>query len=247
MVSGHARPVPVPLLFVNGYTPRWSPDGRHVMILGRNEDRVEAFAYFQVTLDTGELVRVATLGSAGPAHAQYSGDGRYFYYVHPPRGLVARELATGIEQVAIAKGHRSSLGPFAIAPDGQTIALIGATQAKGRQVTALEVQPFDGTPRELARAVEPAYLSLHAWTPDSQALLVARGAGPKPYQLWRIPAAGGPSTDMRFSLIPTPNGISLSPDGLRIAYTERFMQQELWITDEFRTLSGLANSGVFPR
>lgn len=247
MVSGHTRQVPVPLLFVSGYTPRWSPDGRHVMILGRNEDRGESFAYFQVTIDTGELAPVATLGSAGPAHAQYSGDGRHFYYVHPPRGLVARDLSTGVEQVTIGKGHRSGLGPFAIAPDGQTIAFIGATETKGRQVTALEVQPFDGTPRELVRAVEPAYVSLQAWTPDSQALLIARGAGATPYQLWRIPAGGGPLTDMRFSLIPSPSGISLRPDGQRIAYTERFMQQELWITDESRTLSGLANSGVFPR
>jgi Tol biopolymer transport system component len=230
MVSGKARQVPVPLLFVAGYTPRWSPDGRHVMILGRNEDRVESFAYFQVTLETGELVPVVTLGSSGPAYAQYSGDGRHFYYVHHPRGLVRRDLANGEEVVSIARGGRSELGPFAVSPDGDTVAFVGSTETNGRWTSVLEVQRFDGTSRVLASAVEPDYVSLHAWTPDSEALLFARGTGATPYQLWRIPAAGGPATDLRFSLVRTPNGISLSPDGQRIAFTERVMQQELWIT-----------------
>lgn len=229
MASGNTRLLPVPLRFVAGYIPRWAPDARHVMILGRNEDRVEAFGYFQVDVDTGEMTPIVTVGMNAPAFSQYSRDGRHFFYVHPPRGLVRRDLATGEEQLTIARGHRSHLGPFAISPDGDSIAFIGTTEGNGRWATALEVQPFEGRPTVLARAAAPAYVSLHGWTPDSQALLLARGTGTHPYHLWRIPAQGGEATDLRFSLTPAPNGISLSPDGRRIAYVERVMQNELWI------------------
>jgi len=229
-VSGALRPVPVPLLFVAGYTPRWAPDGRHVIILGRNENREEAFGYFQVEVDTGDMTPVATVGMNAPAFSQYSRDGRHFFYVHPPRGLVARNLSTGEEQVAIARGQHSALGPFVIAPDGETIALVGTTQTNGRQVTTLQVQRLPGRPRELARAVAPAWVSLHAWTPDGQGLLFTRGSGTNPYKLWRISAQGSDLTDMHFSITPSPNPISLSPDGQQIAYTERVMQHELWIT-----------------
>lgn len=230
MASGNMRLMPVPLLFVSGYSPSWAPDGRHVMIHGRNENRVEAFGYFEVDVETGEMTPVVTVGMGAPAFSQYSWDGQHFYYVHPPRGLVRRDLATGGEQVTIARAYRSALERFAISPDGHSIAFIGTTEANGRWDTAVEVQSFEGRPRVLARAVGPARVSLHGWTPDSQALLVARGTGTQPYQLWRIPTQGGEATDLRFSLTPTPSAISLSPDGGRIAYTERVIQHELWVT-----------------
>jgi len=230
MASGASRLVRVPLRFVAGYTPRWAPDGGHVMILGRNEDRAEAFGYFLVDVNTGELTSVVTVGMNAPAYAQYSRDGRHFYYVHPPRGIVRRDLASGEEQVTVARGNRSGIGRFAISPDGETLAFIGTKQINGRPATALELQPFTGSPKVLVRAVEPAYLSLHGWTPDSRALLLARATGSSPYQLWRIPVLGGEPTDLRFSLVPTPNSISLRPDGRQIAYTERVMQHELWVT-----------------
>jgi hypothetical protein len=143
---------------------------------------------------------------------------------------VARDLSTGEEHVTIAKDPRSDLGRFAISHDGEAIAFIRSRQSGGQRLTTLEVQQSAGGPRELARAVAPSYVSLHAWTPDSKALLFARGVGTKPYRLWRIPAEGGEATDMHLSLTPTPNGISLSPDGQRIAYPERVMLHELWIT-----------------
>jgi Tol biopolymer transport system component/tRNA A-37 threonylcarbamoyl transferase component Bud32 len=230
MVSGEARQLPVPLLFVGGYSPRWSPDGKHVIIWGRNEERQEAFGYFQIEVNTGNMTPIVTVGMNAPAVSQYSRDGRRFFYLHPQRGVMARILATGEEHVTIAPSPRSEPSAFALAPDDQSIALIARTETDGRQVTTLEVHPLTGRPRELVRTTAPEWLSLQAWTPDGQHLLFMRGRGSKPYTLWLISARGGEPTDMHFSLMPTANPISLDPDGRRIAYTERVMQHELWIT-----------------
>lgn len=230
MVSGEARQVPVPLLFVGGYSPRWSPDGRRVMIWGRSEEREESFGYFEVEVDSGALTPAVTIGRSVPAISQYSPNGQHFLYGHPLRGIVARHLSTGDERVAISNGRYSSIGPFVVAPDGESIAFIGWAQTGGRGATTLEVQSLSGRPHELARATAPDWLWLHAWTPDGEGLLFARGTGTKPYTLWRISARGGEPIDMRFSTVHTPNPISLSPDGQRIAYAERIIEHELWIT-----------------
>ena len=40
---------------------------------------------------------------------------------------------------------------------------------------------------------------------------------------------GGQPIDVRFSTAPTPNPISVSPDGRRVAYAERVVEYEVWI------------------
>ena len=66
--------------------------------------------------------------------------------------------------------------------------------------------------------------------PDGQGLIFGDGSNAsEPFALFRIPALGGTAVDLRFSMVPSPNPIRLSPDGRRIAYTERIVERELWI------------------
>jgi serine/threonine-protein kinase len=225
--SGETIQVDVPLLFVGGYSPRWSPDGREVLIWGRNEERVEDFGYFRVDLQSGAVTRVLTLGMNAPALSQYAADGQRIYYVDPKRGIVSRALASGEESIVVPRGKREAIGNFALAPALDSIAFIGHYP---NGVTCLEMLSSDGRQRELTRAVQPSWVALHAVTPDTTGFVFARGTGAKPYSLWLMPSAGGEPVDMQLSLVPTANPISLSPDGRRIAYTERVMRQELWST-----------------
>jgi len=237
--SGETRALAVPLPFVGGYTPRWSPDSRFVVIWGRDGEANDRFGFFRVDVATGDTSLLVSVGLNTVPHSQYAPDGRRFLYVHPPRGIVARDLLTDHEQLVVPNAG-SQLGRFFISPDGSSIAYVGSTggdardpDAVARSIDRLEVQPFGGRPRELARVKSPAWLTLHGWTPDGQHLLYARDAGSSPHRIWRIPASGGSPVDTRVAILPEPNPISLSPDGRRVAYTERVVQTELWITPVF--------------
>jgi hypothetical protein len=221
------------LRFVGGYAARWTPDSRYVAIWGREGDTDDRLGYFAVNVATGKTKLLVRPGGSPPAFSQYSQDGRRFFYLDPVRGIVERDLGDGTEVVALAKGSHGDFGPFMISPDMQTLAYTWHIGEGRERVTTVGVRPLDrpdAAPLELARATAPLRVSFQAWTPDSDYVLYSETQGSNPYTLWKVPAQGGERVDMHFSMLPQPNPISLSPDGKSIAYTERTLQPELWIS-----------------
>jgi Tol biopolymer transport system component len=185
-----------------------------------------------VDVQTGETTTIV-LGKGAPPFFSVSTDGRDLLYVDA-RGIVARDLTTGEERIAVARDTRSFVGWIGISPDGRSIAFVGWSEERGQQVRALEVQTLGGISRELVRVQAPNDLRFHSWTPDGQHLLyttLARGrAG---YSLRSVAVDGGEPQDMRFSLGQIVNPISLSPDGRTIAYPDRILWSDLWIRERF--------------
>lgn len=58
--------------------------------------------------------------------------------------------------------------------------------------------------------------------------------GDRPHELWLVAAAGGPARRLDVAFLRSgssePTGFSLNADGVTIAYPERVVQPELWIT-----------------
>jgi len=227
LTTGNVRHIPVPLVFLGGYTPRWSPDGTSVTVWGRNGERIEDFGYFRVDVVSAATTEVVNLGINAPAYIQYSPDGRNFWYVDPRRGLIARDVATGTEDVVVPVSRGSRPSRFFLSPDGRSIALLRVDDEASSAV--LEVRGRQGRPRALVRTNAGTALDFHGWTPDGQALLYSQGSR-SPLPLWRISVHGGPPMDMRLPWTQTPNVMSVSPDGDRIAYTENTFLTELLIT-----------------
>lgn len=227
MTTGQVRPLSVPLVFVGGYTPRWSADGRYVAVWGRDGVHAGAWGYFRVDVTSGDTTLLVRLGINAPALAQFSPDGRAFLYTDPRRGIVSRELTSGREHVVVAVHVQGRPTRFSVSPDGASLAFVRVAGPDDALTTTLEVQRRGHAPAVKARAAAPDWLTLHAWTPDGTHVLYANGRGDGPGRLWRVGADSGAPVDLRFRTLDAANAISLHPDGRRIAYAERVLTPQL--------------------
>ena len=167
LTTGVPREVHPPLAFLGGYTPRWAPDGRSLVVWGSDDGDDARLGYYRVDVQTGATSAVVVLGINMAASSEFTHDGRAFAYLHPRHGIVSRELSSGEERIVVADRE---IGDFRIAPDGRSVAYIRSTGGEGNWSGALVAHVPGHAPREIVRVHEEA-LKLHAWTPDGQGLL----------------------------------------------------------------------------
>ena len=84
-------------------------------------------------------------------------------------------------------------------------------------------------PVAVARGDWPEWIDLQTWAPDGH-LLFLRGRDGQSGRLWRVRADAGVAEDVGQDFLRTPNTLSLSPDGRRLAYAERLITPELRAT-----------------
>ena len=81
-----------------------------------------------------------------------------------------------------------------------------------------------------------------AWTPDSRHIIYARSvSGERPkFELWRVSTDGGEPQNLGLRMhARVPYGLSVHPDGKRIAFTAGTGNRtEVWVLKDF--LTGLA-------
>jgi Tol biopolymer transport system component len=229
--TGESRETPTPLSFLGGYTPQWAPDSRSVVVWGSDDGTDGRLGYYRVTLPTGAATPVVIRGRADAANSQFSPSG-LFLYRQPGRGVVARDLSTSRERVVGGAAGSGELWDFRLAPNGRSMAFTIVTRDGGGQSTRLEVQDVGEAPREIFRVKGREQMRVQAWTHDGAGILYTYADGERPLELFLIPATGGTPRGMGISFIRSgsnePNGLTLSPDGRQIAYTERVVEYELW-------------------
>jgi len=226
--SGSSRTIPARLGFLGGYTPRWAPDGRDVIVWGSDSGADDRMGYYRVDLQTGQTTLVVLTGPGVVANAQWSRDGRSLFYTDHGRGIVNRDLASGKEAIAVTFPRGAHAGRFLGSPDGRSIAFVKTTQRGKSWTNTLNVQTRSGV-RRLMTTTAPEMLALHAWTADG-GLLFTRGGDNRPHPMWHVPATGGPARRIPFSIAVTPNPVTISPDGRRMAYPERVIEPLLSIS-----------------
>ena len=222
--------------------PRWSPDGRSLLVRGYNSNIKNSL--FRIDVQTGAATTVVEGGQGG----EWTPDGRGILYLRDS-SILRLDLETGQEK-PIYRG----VGLFAMSPDGLRLAFAGTS---GRwkpgtdAITTLSVAPIaGGEVRELVRLEHPEYLpgyNVHTWTPDGRHILFAKWRLPeKPgkleCELWRVPADGGE---------PQPVGLErfrlrhprVHPDGKRVVFTTGAPRQfEVWVLENFLPPGQIASS-----
>lgn len=149
--------------------------------------------------------------------------------------LVAGFDATGIRVRSLLDGSEKQVYKFGGSPgvvlpvlshDGRTIAFTEGT-------SALRIISSDGGPvKDLATAKAPAELQTlwgAAWSPDDRFLYFARRQDDKsPYELFRVPAAGGTPESAGLK-VEDIRDLDIAPDGTRIAFSIGAVNRpEIW-------------------
>jgi Tol biopolymer transport system component len=217
--------------------PSWSPDGRYIAFwrMVDGEDRVYEIAALGgperklLTMSLGALWYMESL--------DWSPDGKYLAYVDrltdqtsPTLFLLPVDNPQNRRPLTTSAGQSEENEPR-FSPDGQTVAfcrMSGARTANDIYV----VGTAGGQPKRLT--FDNTSISGLDWTPDGAYIVFSSdrlsGAG----RLWKVSASGGQPE-------PLPVGQggayqpSLSRDGHRLAYTQRFDSVDIWRYEVSRT------------
>ena len=240
--SGKERVLSPKLAFHRAHSlPRWSPDGRSILVAGRDLKGREGC--HRIDAQTGEvtsLVQRKTTRWGQIARPVWSADGKAIVFQRGP-SLVVRHLESGQEKVLHSCDH---IHAWAVSPDGRQVALTVPSEDQAKDGTrrvvnsnVLLVMPATGgKTRELFQVPAADEITAVVWAPDGRQLLFARASGPlnKEEELWRIPAEGGEPQKLALDLTAKQlASLRFHPDGTRIAFTAGDRKEEVWVMENF--------------
>ena len=156
----------------------------------------------------GWVHRLAVSPDAGMIYFKRpAGDGKT-----PPQDLVARDLRTGVERILVARQH---FGDLILSPDGRALFFDMREDPAARERTFAVVPTAGGTLRML-----PAMGMFYSWLPDGSGLIArSGGSGSESASYVFVPMDGSPARPIA-ALGKDPIGISMSPTGRYLAYTQ---------------------------
>ena len=170
------------------FFPRWSPDGRELVVRARDL-RGRNDGLYRIDVESGETTLVVT-PYPGQSLPQWAADGRHVYY-RRGTSIVQRSLASGDER-DVVRIPTERLAEFAMSPDGQHVVYLGSQATPGSEGLFL-MRVAGGEPRLLLSAKAPERLMFRFdWTADGAAIAaVTRHDDNGNQVLWLIPTDGG--------------------------------------------------------
>lgn len=231
--------------FFHFFQPHWSPDSRFVLGQGRKIDGTERQGLNAIDVRTGESRAIVTTNTQCPPDCiewpAWSSDGRLYFtrWINWPQSIVVRDLETGQEKELYRSLSPATVSHLAVSPDGRQLAFVWYDFDAGK--AALKVMPTSGgEPHELLTfpALSNYWLPLFAlaWTPDSRDIVYApTTASERKIEFWRISARGGKPNNLGLAMAGLePFGLSIHPDGSRIAFTAGTpLHSEVWMLKDF--------------
>src|SRR5215469_15707665 len=230
---------------------RWSPDGRSILVSGK--DRKVRHGLFQISAQTGEVTAVVYWNDAEISDPAWFPDGKKLLYSYKydesdarTDTIVTRDLETGREEKLFESPVGSKIDDVALAPDGLEVAL--TLLEKGTRSSALRVLPMGGgKSSELVRSKEPEAIvgdSL-SWSSDSRYIVFgkaqassqdAQGSLPsgRKVQLFAISPRGGEPHALGLAM-DFVRELSFHPDGHHIAFEASAGKDniEVWVIENF--------------
>jgi len=224
---------------------RWSPDGKS--FLGWGWDKKGPRGIYRFDAQTGTAESIVRSGDGVSVYLpSWLPDGKAILYRRSDEttktdSVVRRDLGSGEEKTAVRVESPLWIPSHAVSPDGRMLAFV-VGEENGRTTSLKTVPLAGGAEREIVTLAAPEGFGGPrglAWTRDGRFLLFvhSRGTGPGTWksELRRVPAEGGQPEPTGLSwpdLIP---GISLHPDGERIAFSAKSpnAKGEIWVMENF--------------
>jgi hypothetical protein len=149
-------------------------------------------------------------------------DGRTLIY--NSGGRIYRIPAVGGQPEAIDTGFATRCNnDHGVSPDGTTLAI--SDQSQGRRQSLIYTLPITGGTPKLITPTGPSYW--HGWSPDGKTLLFC-GQRDGDYDIYSIPAAGGPETRLTTAK-GLDDGPEFAPDGQSIYFnSDRTGRMHIW-------------------
>ncbi len=246
--TGEERDLPPNLAFAWG-PMRWSPDGRSILVPGK--DRQLQHALFLVDAQTGDVTPAVWWGDSEISNPAWFPDGKRLLYneSHRESGtiretILVHDLQTGRNTELFRATPGSSIDDIALSPDGQQVAL--TLLEKQNKSSVLKLLPVaGGEASELVRAKEPEGIvgdSL-SWSSDSRYIVFGRAkttsqemqgdfpSGPRT-QLLAISSRGGEPHTLGLAMDSAHN-LSFDPTGHHIAFAAGRAKSEIWVMENF--------------
>ena len=222
--------------------PRWSPDGRSVIVMEWNKSGSN-----QIDIQTGKVTTVSFDDNIGPQPTERSPDGKTIFYVSRDRkAKIWKVLVRNLQSDSEKEIYRSD-GTLNIrlSPNGQQLAIqdnyLQSFQGASKKIPSLNIiPPTGGEPKVLCRFDEGIDIFVGApftWTPDGKYILYAMKTPKKDnskWDLYRIPAEGGKPEKLGLEMGGFLMNLSIHPDGRHIAFsTSVESNAEVWVMDNF--------------
>lgn len=197
------------------FFPRWSPDGRELLVRGQ-DPRGRNNGLYRIDVESGEATLVVS-PYPGQSMPQWAADGKHVYY-RRATAVIERNLASGAER-EVVRIPTESPAEIAVSPDGRHIVYQAAHTTPGSE--GLFMMPVGGgQPRLLLEATSPERLmNRFGWTADGGAIAVATRRDAN-QTLWLVPIDGGKPRrlDIDVNSWAIGDGFRFDPAGKRVAF-----------------------------
>jgi Tol biopolymer transport system component len=223
---------------------RWSPDGRSILIPGK--DKKIQHGLYLVDVETVKVTSIlpSEMGSeiANPA---WFPDGKRLLYtdIHDESGaiteaVVVRDLQTGQKTELFRSTSGLKIDDIAVSSDGQQVAL--TLLDKETQSSVLKVLPVAGGDAiELVRAKEPEEIvgASLSWSSDSHYIVFGRTRASnqeRKTELLVISPRGGEPHALGLAM-DSVRSVSFQPDGKHLAFAASAGKDksEVWVMENF--------------
>ncbi|MFC2161316.1 tetratricopeptide repeat protein [Acidobacteriota bacterium] len=217
--------------------PRWSPDGRSVLVIGHLKAKENQMAknegIYKIDVQNNQVTQIIQLPPDHQSIAEWSLDGKAVFYKNRDRILV-RDLESGQEKQLY---QNNNLAEFLdLSPDGEKLVLV----AKNPDVEtwSMLIMSVSGEePRELCKlqGSDVLWNSDVIWTQDGNYVLFAQYDKKKGSTVWRISAEGGEPEMIWQSKDPNGFVVSLAvhPQDSKIAISFLIQEHEFWVMENF--------------
>jgi Tol biopolymer transport system component len=244
METGEEREVQTRIKLVDNHSwPRWTADGRALLLWGRDvKGRVGIYLH---QLDSGETKTLLQWPVTEMARWPYlSADGKFLFFSRMNEktfefNLYRMELSTREQKPVFSSRH---VHAWAFSPDGRTIALSSASDDQPKNIEGMAnrlllLPAAGGEARELRRLPNHLEYKAIVWSADGRFLYFTEGdnESDKIGPIWRISVNGGEPQPTTLSLITRAlQGMRFHPDGKRVAFTAAGdAPPEIWVLRNF--------------
>lgn len=224
--------------------PRWSPDGRNILVTGwdrRVKDENYQGGLYLIDVESGNVTTIlkyafkppTRVGMWGTIKAEWSPDGEAIFYITRD-SILRRELKSGQEERIYQNPQllmtRTYSRLLTLSPDGEK--LMFGTRDPGTNRESLWILPSSGgEARPFLELQKSERIQAIGWMPDGEYVLFTKREK-KGTSLWRI-APGNPEPQKLWQSNKRLRDMRVHPDGEQIAFSTVIIDSEVWVMENF--------------